>query len=85
MDYGGYLKKTIGNTAQASKHYTKQSQFEGSRRQVRGQILKALLNKALSLPELQDQIADERLADVLAELETEELVTQKRGRYWLAH
>lgn len=43
MDYGTYLKKTQGNAARRSRHYTKQSKFEGSRRQLRGQILRLLL------------------------------------------
>lgn len=44
MDYGVYLKQTVGNVNRKSKHYTKQSKFEGSNRQIRGQILKLLLS-----------------------------------------
>ena len=40
MDYGSYLGKQVENPNRKSKHYTKQSKFEGSRRQVRGAILK---------------------------------------------
>ncbi len=43
MDYGVMLKKTVGNLCLQSKHYTKQSRFEGSDRQVRGRILELLL------------------------------------------
>lgn len=42
MDYGVHLKKEIGNASQKSKHYTKQSTFEGSERQIRGMILQLL-------------------------------------------
>lgn len=42
MDYGVLLKKTIINPSRKSKHYTKQSKFEGSDRQIRGIILKIL-------------------------------------------
>ncbi len=42
MDYGVMLKKTMPNPSRKSKHYTKQSTFEGSDRQLRGKILKAL-------------------------------------------
>lgn len=45
MDYGTWIKKNIGNLSKQSKSYTKQSKFEGSRRQVRGRILKALIEK----------------------------------------
>jgi len=45
MDYGVMLKKEVGNLCKLSKHYSKQSQFEGSDRQIRGLILKKLLEK----------------------------------------
>lgn len=43
MDYGAYLAKTVPNPNRRSKHYTKQSKFEGSDRQIRGQIVRLLL------------------------------------------
>lgn len=43
MDYGTMLKKEHGNPNVRSAHYTRQSRFEGSDRQVRGAILKALV------------------------------------------
>lgn len=39
MDYGNYLKKTHPNPSRRSKHHAKQSAFEGSSRQKRGQII----------------------------------------------
>lgn len=42
MDYGSYLKKEYGNPNAKSKHYAKHSKFEGSKRQLRGRILKKL-------------------------------------------
>lgn len=42
MDHGSYLKSKYPNPSCRSKHYTKQSKFEGSVRQVRGAILKAI-------------------------------------------
>lgn len=44
MDYGAYLKKS-GNTISRSAHYTKQSKFKGSNRELRSQILKLILKK----------------------------------------
>ena len=42
MDYGVFLKKTIGNQNSRSRHYTKQSTFKNSDRQIRGAILHLL-------------------------------------------
>lgn len=46
-DYGTFLKKSLGKNKtklhQKSKHYTKQSKFEGSFRQKRAQVLKLKL------------------------------------------
>ena len=42
MDYGVHLKQNLPRITAASKHYTKQSKFEGSKRQVRGAIIKIL-------------------------------------------
>jgi A/G-specific adenine glycosylase len=43
MDLGTLLKKTVPNPNRRSVHYTKQSAFEGSDREIRGWILKSLL------------------------------------------
>ncbi len=42
MDYGAHLKKQ-GNPSRRSTHYVKQSKFKGSERELRGKILKLLL------------------------------------------
>lgn len=84
MDYGTHLKKTVGNVNRASKHYTRQSKFEGSKRQIRGQAIKLLAEKPLSRTELARRIPDERLGDVLAVLEAEGLVKRSGSRYRLS-
>lgn len=43
LDYGAYLKATIVNPSRRSKHHTKQSAFEGSRRQKRAEIIRMVL------------------------------------------
>lgn len=48
MDYGVFLKKTLPNPSRKSKHHITQSKFEGSERQIRGMILKALLGQKLT-------------------------------------
>jgi A/G-specific adenine glycosylase len=42
MDYGVYLKKELKINNKKSKHYSRQSKFQGSRRQVRGAIIRIL-------------------------------------------
>lgn len=44
MDYGAYLAKTQINPNRRSKHYNKQSPFEGSHRQLRGKVLRLYLS-----------------------------------------
>lgn len=57
MDYGSIISKTTQNPNRKSRHYTKQSKFEGSFRQVRGTILKILLKeKVLSVEKLHQSI-----------------------------
>lgn len=82
MDYGAHLKATIGNLGQQSKHYTKQSAFQGSRRQIRGQILR-LLSQPQTLESLGQTITDERLESVLADLTSEGLVVSHKSVYKL--
>lgn len=46
MDYGVLLKQQFKNPARRSAHYTRQSPFKGSDREVRGMLLRALLQLA---------------------------------------
>ena len=45
MDYGTFLKSQVENPNKRSRHYAKQSKFEGSNRQVRSRILKMILKE----------------------------------------
>jgi A/G-specific adenine glycosylase len=45
MDYGAMLKKAEHNPNRRSAHYTRQAPFQGSNREIRGLILKILLDK----------------------------------------
>ncbi len=82
MDYGTHLKQSVSNLNALSKHYHKQSAFKGSKRQVRGQVLKALGVGVRSRTELQHAIADARLGEVLADLANEGLI-RCRGEYFM--
>ena len=81
MDYGSHLKQSVGNLNVRGHGYTRQSQFKGSRRQLRGQVLRLLGDERRSLAELRQAADDERLKAVLDDLLTEGLVV-RRGRYY---
>jgi len=74
MDYGAYLAKTLPNPNRRSKHYTKQSKFEGSNRQLRGKVLKTLLTfgrQSLDDLGLRLQTEKDRLLPIIQALEVE--------------
>lgn len=80
MDYGTFLKKQGLGRNNASKHYKKQSKFEGSVRQMRGAILRALSNGSLEILELKKAVnADDRFSLALEQLTKESLVTIRKG------
>jgi A/G-specific adenine glycosylase len=83
MDYGSYLKRTVGNVSRASKVYAKQSQFTGSLRQLRGQILRLLAAGPVDAERLINGLADPRSAAVLDQLEAEGLVCRSDATYRL--
>jgi A/G-specific adenine glycosylase len=83
MDYGAYLKKAPGNLNHASASYSRQSSFVGSKRQIRGQVIKALVASPLSDQQLGATITDARLPEVLTALETEGFIEQTNKKYRL--
>lgn len=83
MDYGTNLKQTVGNVSRASKAYAKQSTFAGSRRQIRGQVLRLLGERPQSQEELAQEITDERLPGVLQDLVNEGMIHEIDRAYRL--
>lgn len=85
MDYGAHLKKQGIVAARQSSHYKKQTPFEGSVRKLRGQVLAELTAKAASIDvtELQTSIMDQRLEEVLKQLQKEELIVINNGAIYL--
>lgn len=84
MDYGSHIKQSKGNFAKNSKHHVRQSTFEGSKRQLRGKVLKILSqNKKQSIQQFSAQIPDTRLASVLLDLQKEGFIIQKQGNFSL--
>lgn len=86
MDYGVMLKKKYSNPSRKSAHYTRQSRFEGSDRQVRGQILKVLVDQPFVQEEQFVQMVN-READItkkiLIALENEGFIKKINGFYHL--
>lgn len=87
MDYGSTLPKIIKkNPNTQSKHYIKQSKFEGSDRQIRGKILEILLKKnATSIEELLGILGDEkkRYKKILQDMKEEGFITIEKGEVFL--
>jgi A/G-specific adenine glycosylase len=84
MDYGAYLKKTLGNLNRVSKHYAKQSAFQGSLRQIRGRVIRILTEGPITEKALRDQIHDKRLGDVLDTLVHEDMIVRHGNRVKLS-
>jgi A/G-specific adenine glycosylase len=78
MDYGAMLKKTRPNPSRKSIHHTKQSKFKGSDRQIRGAILKLLIQyRTLSYTDLFSMLPQEktRIEKMVTNLEKEHFIT----------
>lgn len=85
MDYGVFLKRMVpGLNARRSAHYRKQSPFEGSARQVRGAVVRALATRG---PLRFDALVSETGKDpdsvtaAVAALSSEGMITVERGLY----
>ena len=86
MDYGVMLGKNRQNPNRRSAHYKKQSPFEGSDRQLRGQILKALVSSPpLSARQLARKLAADirKVRTLLIQLEKEGFITKDGSAYAL--
>ncbi|MDR0624174.1 MAG: A/G-specific adenine glycosylase [Treponema sp.] len=84
MDYGAALKKITVNPNRRSAHYTRQSRFEGSFRQMRGAVVRILVRQG---PGNSDEIKKytgilkRDLYKVLEALEKESMVAEEDGVY----
>lgn len=83
MDYGAHLKSQGISYNSHSKHYSKQTRFEGSPRQVRGLILKYLASHTCTKKQLIDSIKKDKVlvGKKIEELLKEGLITKKRGLF----
>lgn len=86
MDYGTMLAATTENANKRSRHHSVQSKFEGSDRQIRGAILKALV-KDLKMDEESIIKAVEkdatRTRDILSRMEKEGMIVRDSNQFHL--
>ncbi len=87
LDYGAQLKKELVNPSRRSKHYSRQSTFEGSRRQKRAYLLRRVLEGMGDVEEMtedlnvherkagRDALSCEEVTDILEDLEREGFIT----------
>jgi A/G-specific adenine glycosylase len=86
MDYGAFIKKLHDNPTRKSAHYSMQSKFEGSLRQVRGAILKLLTEGAHGDRALAQKLSFEerRVRQALLALAHDGLIRAERGSWRIA-
>ena len=85
MDYGTMLKKKFPNPSRKSSFYTRQSPFKGSRREIRGTILRILLD---TFPHNKNQIVQKLsgkntkiVEEILQEMTREGLLVIYKKKY----
>lgn len=83
MDYGSFLKVRGNKSHRVSAQYVKQTSFKGSRRSVRGYILKTLISGSCTLRFLtqNNPAVSHDIEEVLADLIQEGLVVKTKSRY----
>ena len=87
MDWGAALKSQVENPGRKSAHYTRQSPFEGSDRQIRGRILNRLIaggkrSTKILIAELGGDSS--RVRDILERLDQEGIVVKEKRSYRIA-
>ena len=86
MDYGTYLKGEVENPNRRSLHYVKQSKFEGSDRQLRGEILRLLLkHNSISKGKIFAELGEkkEKIEKILKTLVKDGFISQDKRKIYL--
>ena len=87
MDYGVMLKKRDKRITKKSAHYVRQKPFEGSNRQIRGIIIRALINDGNMTENTiiaKFNVNPSQIKENLAQLEKEGLIKKKGEIYTIA-
>lgn len=78
MDYGTFVKQQYGNHLNMALQHKRQSNFYGSRRQLRGSIVRILTQKqVMTIDELEALINDPRTLNVIDDLCRDGLLSAK--------
>ena len=83
MDYGAELKRTVGNPNTRSTHYTKQSRFKGSTRELRAKILRLITESPRTQNELIKtlKLSEQKISGPLKTLQKDGLIEKKKRRF----
>lgn len=87
MDYGVMQKKRDKSIIKKSAHYVRQKAFEGSNRQIRGTIIRALINDGNMTENkiiIKINVNPSQVKENLAQLEKEGLIKKKGRTYTIA-
>jgi A/G-specific adenine glycosylase len=86
MDYGALLKRRHANPSRKSAHHVRQGRFEGSTRQARGAIIRALARRRMSERELSEEtgLSLARMRSIVPRLERDGLIVSRRRTYAIA-
>ena len=85
MDYGAYLKRTE-NPSRKSLHYTRQSPFKGSNRELRAKILSLLLKKGRQTSYTLSKHLDINIRSIennLVKMQAEWLISQENNTFFV--
>ncbi|MEX0849622.1 MAG: A/G-specific adenine glycosylase [Candidatus Dependentiae bacterium] len=86
MDYGVHLKKSLPNPSRKSAHHAVQSKFQGSDRQIRGKIIKKIVEvQSINKDELIMFLGkeSERYERILNALVAEQMVLEKNNQIYI--
>ncbi|GAX59734.1 A/G-specific DNA glycosylase [Candidatus Scalindua japonica] len=84
MDYGVMVKQNYENPNRKSAHYKRQSPFEGSNRQIRGMVLKLLVQEPnISARQIGQKLNThkDKLEYIIAQLVKEGFIKKIRGKF----
>ncbi len=87
MDYGTFLKRAHANPARRSAHHQRQSPFEGSVRQIRGAVIRLILEKVrISRGDIIQGLSfdEHTVRETLDQLEREGIIATRDGSLSIA-
>ncbi len=80
MDYGTNLKSVHRNPSRRSRHHTKQSTFKGSKRQIRGRVVRIISEMGqINKRKLINYLNDDRSDDVIGDLIKESMLVERNA------